>query len=353
MTRITTTFVSLVLTHLALSAAAHVRQPAEGPEAQPPEQPEPQAVVRTYNVADLMRTAVDYPLDSQIVPPTGYGAGGAPGGGMFVDAAAAAPKPAAHAASLDELITLITDFVDSNSWQANGGSVGSVRGFGALLVIAQTEDNHAKIAQLLDEVRRNTGPSQVVSVRATWLLMNPPDVPNPGTVATAEWVAGQPVYCEGRTVCFSGQTVHVTSGRGRAVINDLTPIVADSAVAFDPTVERVQSGVSLQVAPQLVPGTETAIVDLQSFASEWGDAGQPVPVRGAVTTQPSAGAAAGAGAEVSSSVDRLNILAQEMKTTLRVPLGKKFVVGGMTLDPAAGEKDTRQLCLILEISAVK
>ena len=56
---------------------------------------------------------------------------------------------------------------------------------------------------------------------------------------------------------------------------------------------------------------------------------------------------------VSSDIDRTNMVAQEMKTTLRVPLGKKFVVGGMTLDPAGGEKDARQLCLVVEISAVK
>jgi hypothetical protein len=345
MTRITTTLAFLLMSYVAFAAAAaaHARQPDE--------QPEPQAVVRTYNVADLMRAATNYPLDSQIVPPTGYGEG-ALGAGVFGEAGAS-QKPTAGNPPLDELITLISEFVDPDSWQDNGGTVGSMRGIGALLVVAQSEQNHGKIAQLLDEIRRNTGPSQIVSVRATWFLLDPADVPAPATVAAEELFANQPVYCEARTVCFSGQTVHVTSGRGRAVINELTPIVADSAVAFDPTVERVQSGVSLQVAPQLVPGTETAIVDLQCFASEWGEPGAGAPVRGAVATQPHAGASAGAGAEVTSSVDRLNILAQSMKTTMRVPLGKKFVVGGMTLDPAGGEKNARQLCLVVEISAVK
>src|SRR5688572_4259483 len=195
MTRTTTTtiVVTLALAHLAFAPTAWARQPAD--------QPEPQPVVRTYNVADLMRAAADYPLDSQIVPPTGYGAAAdARTGAMFGQPA----PPAKPNAPLDELITLISNFVDADSWKENGGSIGSMRGFGTLLVVAQSDANHAKITQLLDEIRRNTGPSQIVAVRATWLLMNPADVPAPATVAADDWLAKQAVYCEGRTVCFSG-----------------------------------------------------------------------------------------------------------------------------------------------------
>src|SRR5688572_880288 len=157
MTRITTRILTLVLTSFAF--VAHARQPEQPPDPEP--------VVRTYDVSDLMRAAADYPLDSEIVPPTGYGAGGATGAGVFADAPAA--KGAAKPDELNALITLISEFVDPDSWKDYGGSVGSMRGFGTLLVVSQTEANHAKVQQLLDEVRRNAGPARVVAVRATWV----------------------------------------------------------------------------------------------------------------------------------------------------------------------------------------
>ena len=333
-----------VIVSLLVSGAAFA-QPAEQ------EQAEPTTVIRTYNIADLMRAASDYPLDSEIVPPTGYGYGSVEAGGSAGNLFGGLinKREAPDKDMLDPLGQLIVDLVDIDSWQENGGTLGLIKPFGSLLVITQTEENHAKIQALLDEIRRNAGPSQIVAVRAVWLLLPAaaPDAPKPATVVTDEWFNQQKVYCEARTVCFSGQTVHLTSGRGRTIVREQTPIVATSAVAFDPTVSQVLSGVAVQVAAQLVPGAESAVLDVQSFASEWDEPGRGPGSSGAVATQPSGGVV------VSSDIDRTNMIAQEMKTTLRVPLGKKFLVGGMTLDPAGGEKDARQLCLVVEIAAVK
>jgi hypothetical protein len=185
-----------------------------------------------------------------------------------------------------------------------------------------------------------------VAVRAIWALLATGEAPQPASVVASDWLAKQRIYCEGRTVCFSGQVVHVASGRGRTVVTDMVPIVGTSAAAFDPQASLMQSGVSLQIAPQLVPGAESAIVDVHSYASELAEPGA-IGVSAAVATQPAGGA------QASSAVDRVNALSQQMKTTLRVPLGKLVVVGGMTLDPASAEQHERQLCLLMEVTEVK
>ncbi len=334
-------------------AGQEQQQQQQQPQPQQQDQPapgdeKPQTVIRTYNIADLMRSAADYPLDSQIVPPTGFGHGSGAGGGGGGNLFGLSEEREDTTDLLDPLSNLIVELVDPNSWEEAGGSVGHIKSFASLLVITQTEENHRKIQALLDEIRRNAGPSQIVAIRATWLVLSNNDVPRPASVVADDWLAKQKVYCEGRTVCFSGQTVHITSGRGRTIVSDSTPIVGTSAVAFDPTMAQVQSGVSVQVAAQLVPGAEAAVLDVHTYASEWNEPDRPAEIRGAVATQPSGGAV------TTATVDRTNMVAQEMKTTLRVPLGKRYVVGGMTLDPAAApEGGGRQLCLVVEITAVK
>ena len=53
------------------------------------------------------------------------------------------------------------------------------------------------------------------------------------------------------------------------------------------------------------------------------------------------------------SIDRLNQVRQELRTTVRLPLARKVLIGGMTLEPAAKEEASRQLYLVIEAEAVK
>jgi hypothetical protein len=65
------------------------------------------------------------------------------------------------------------------------------------------------------------------------------------------------------------------------------------------------------------------------------------------TTQPVAGGG-------TAAIDRLNTLKQEFRSSVRMPLGKKVLIGGMTLDPAS--KNTggpRQLYLVVQADVVK
>ena len=59
-----------------------------------------------------------------------------------------------HDDAVTELKKLITENIDPGSWIDNGGKVGTYHYFGGKLVIVQTEDNHAKIEEILADLRR-------------------------------------------------------------------------------------------------------------------------------------------------------------------------------------------------------
>ena len=54
-----------------------------------------------------------------------------------------------------------------------------------------------------------------------------------------------------------------------------------------------------------------------------------------------------------ADIDKSPSLKQEMQTTARLPLGKKIIVGGMTLDPSDPAQSGRQLYLVVEVDAGK
>jgi hypothetical protein len=57
-------------------------------------------------------------------------------------------------AVLNDLMELITNDVDRYTWVSNGGKCGTLNYIGGKLVIAQTEENHARIEGLLAKLRQ-------------------------------------------------------------------------------------------------------------------------------------------------------------------------------------------------------
>jgi hypothetical protein len=315
------------------------------PNAAPPpqRQQDNEILVRTYNVSDLLRLTSDYPRDSHIVPPSEIGArpsslggGGAESGGQSLFGGSGGVKVGVRtgpAIELDPLSKLLVETVDPDSWRDNGGTVGMIRALSSMLIVVQTRANHNTIQELLNELRRTAGPSQIVTVQATWLVVAQGEIPRPMTEVSDEWLKRQKPYCESQLTCFSGQTVHASSGRSKRIVTESTPIVGTLSSREDPHIESVLSGVTLQISPLLIPGAESAVVDVQTTASEWSAGGEGVTRVG--------------------DVDRNPMLCQEMKTTARVPLRKKVIIGGMTLDPSDAEQKGRQLYLVVEIDGGK
>lgn len=301
---------------LFCAAIADAQQPAGDP---PPEE----TITRTYLVGDLARFTPNYPLEQ---PPS-----------------VTQPTPSTEAE--DALIRLIQDTVASDSWKDNGGTIGSIRFYQAMLIVTQTKAHHEQVQALLEELRRGGGAAQV-TIRATWVVAAPGEMTKPLTEVSADWMSKQKTYCESQITCFNGQTVHLTSGREKRIVSDVTPIVGTQAVAFDPTVEQVHSGMTVQFSPLLV-GTDAAVLDVQSSAAEWSANAEP-PAQMGKASSPELPVGQGMG-----NVDRVPTLHQQMKTTVRVPLRKKVIVGGMTLDPSDAQQAGRQLYLVVEIDGAK
>jgi hypothetical protein len=56
--------------------------------------------------------------------------------------------------SLDQLNRVIEETIDPESWRDAGGTIGSIQDFNGMLIISHTPANHARIAKLLEELRR-------------------------------------------------------------------------------------------------------------------------------------------------------------------------------------------------------
>jgi hypothetical protein len=313
----------------ALIAASVLAAPATAPADE-----NPPTVTRVYDISDLLWLITDYPAAGE--------------------GAAAGTVPAENTITRQELaenvIKLITDTVASDTWKDNGGTIGALRELNGQLIVTQTADSHKQIDELLHALRADRG--RMVVVRAYWLLLDPASVPAVTTHTNAKELPviddklldAQHLYCAAQTTCFSGQTVHVTSGRTRSIVTSLTPVVANNAVGYQPGLERARSGVVLQLTPHLEPeGPDSrVVVDLQSNVTELGNLkGDKIEPP---TTQP---------ADTTTALDRVNEINQKLRTTVRLKLGMKVLVGGMTLEPASKDNAARQLYLVIEADAVK
>jgi hypothetical protein len=286
------------------------------------------------------------------------------GGGQMAQAGA----PAATN-TIDNLWEVVVATVDPGSWSENGGN-GTLQAFGTAMVVWQTEPVHQRIEQLLQALRAGTGDRHTVKVDARWLLLNSDDlaqlvaVDEHGIDRVDRQVLDQftrrPTSIRGLTNCFSGQLVYVVSGTQRNVVEGYIPVVGSvdspqpneqfvahnrpatfrfaadtqtvqahaSGVGYQPIVQKKNFGALLEIRPTLVPGSKTAVVDLTATitvpaGNPLVDEGNPIPLQ----TLP--------------FVDRIAIETQQLATTLRLPLAKPVVVGGLTFKPASVPMDHR------------
>ena len=321
--------ISIVVMTTGLTALADsTTQPARG-----------DLVTRVYDISDLIWHKEDY-----LAPSQSDNAAGDQQNAQQVNPSGNPTSPDL----VDSIVKLLEDTVAADTWKDNGGNIGSLRELSGQLVITQLPENQQKIQDVLDALRAHRG--RMVVVRAYWLLLEPEAVPaiSPGKelpLIDDKMIDAKHLYCAGQTMCFSGQTVHVTSGRMQSVVSDLTPVVGANAVGYNPTISSARSGVVLQVTPHLEPegGDARCVLDLHSDVTQVGNINGG-RIEMPPTTQPSS---------PFDSIDRLNEIRQELRTTVRLPLSKKVLVGGMTLEPAAKEDGDRQLYLVVQADAVK
>jgi hypothetical protein len=339
-----------LLTAVLLAAGA-----ARGQEAAEKPAKVEETIFRVYEIGDLLRPPRDYPI-----------------GGKSDPASPAAP-PAAQAVPAEAIRDLLMESVNSDTWKEAGGAIGMARvaPSGTALLVQQTADGHTGIAAVLAELRKQRGMNTMISSRFYWLLLEPKDVDALYAAAPqnpAEWRAMPVVddallaragrYCQAQATCFNGQTVGIQTARDWAAVTDLTPIVGTGAVGYDPTISIASSGVALQLTPQFIPSDNkdpSVVLDLHSSVTETRMPAKK-QIRVSATSQPAGRLDSPmneSDAHALGMVERPDTVRQSFATTVRVPVGKRVLVAGMTLQSADGEQKPRNLYLVVQVDAVR
>ena len=383
--------------------AATVLSPQHAAGAQPKEE---RLTLVIYQVGDLVLNVHDHPYpgagDSSLTRlrvsmggmggmgggGMGMGGMGGVGGGMGTAQQGRGSLPAPPQITLEDLEGALASVVEPTSWDEVGGP-GSVGQLGNSLLVSQTLAVHVQIKDFLKQLREGSGERKTVTVDARWLLLDsdeldrlilpdrkgPPEVDRKALAALTR----RPSSLRGLTNCFSGQLVYLVSGTRRTVVASYIPVVGSldrpeergaryaslgggaryvfasqetpfggmapgtvaggrRSVGYQPVIEKPNFGVLLEIRPTVVSGADTAIVDLRSTLTVPAEpaanpAGPPVPDR------------------IAPAVDRLAIEIQELATTLRMPLGRPVLVGGLTYMGNTPEvpKELLQLYLVLEL----
>jgi hypothetical protein len=309
----------------------------------------------------------------------GYGAGGAMGAMMN---AQSAHEGSSVRFTLDDLMTAIQRSIEPGSWDTAGG-MGSIYPLGNMLIISQTSRNHAHVQELLTTLRSEGAVPRSISIEAYWLLLSDEEleaISTDGKTSTGKAVKRQALTeialtkkaCRAQVTCFDGQTVHVVSGNMKSLVSSLIPVVgqveANSGeslagardvkptaairtaqfrsggrdalpvqpvqlqvpqrqVGYQPVVTTVNVGTLLQVTPTM--SDDSVVLDLQSVVVSGTAEQKPVEFKDVV------------------GLDRLDIVTQQLMTTLRVPAGQAVIAGGMTLEPGENVQ-AAQLYLVVQ-----
>ena len=355
-------------------------------------------VVRVYPVADIVRTVPDYPFQpglpasNQTRVPAGSAPAGAPGGGGFGggffqiggggDVAvqgAALQSPD----DLDTLIDVVQTSIAPDTWSTFGGN-GSIVALGTNLIVRQTAEVHEEIQTLLKSLSQLSDHQTMVKIQA--FLVSPKsaqDVQNWKKLLTylrENQLDSSQALSElepnakdlGEITCFSGQRVHLAAGKCRNVVSSAVPVVSTSTAAYTPWITTLHIGTLLEFTATVAPGGRSAMLDVHCAITGWNDAGEPIkfssefgrgraPAGGGGIGGFGGGIAGGgggtrgstgvedAGGEISGGraeavVERVNLDAQQLATTVRVPISDEdgslypVVVGTLGNSLATGEE---------------
>ncbi len=350
---------------------------------------EPRQLVRIYDLADLFSIAPSYPareamelqeVGRLVFPETaapgggqdGHGAAamggmGGMGGGMFSvpsqPATIPAPDPfketlaqasgagtvsGAARTSVSNLIETITSTISPEEWSDVGGP-SSIKMLGASLVVSAPTHIHDKISAVVDLLRKRWRSLRTVSLEAHWLWLTESDLksvplqaqdqPGYGVLTDAAWKRLREAAAarDDRTgyhavvTCYNGQTVHAVAGGQQLVVTGLLPVVGgkDAPAAYRPVTMTIQDGAALQVTPIVTRTAKYVVADVHSRVNLL--AGR---ADGFVGRDGRALAASDA-RQLVDVLDRPLLQSQRLSTTLRIPVGRPMLIGGMTFSRSA------------------
>jgi len=225
---------AILFTTLVLGCVSPLRaepplttQPASEASVEPRDE---SSITRVYDVRDLI----------QVVKPTPVSGGFAPTFPVGPDVSGSVPTP-------ESLSNLIKANVDAQSWQDNGGLMGKLTFFSGSLIVSQTEQNHALIADLLQQLR-TIKPEVLMTV--LWVDLPASRLNELTKVVGSTRVFVNPVpqeFVVGQfeTTVALGDAVEAKSTAFTNYVAKIQPVVSANTVGLSPTINNFDYGVKI------------------------------------------------------------------------------------------------------------
>ncbi len=361
--------------------------------AKPKEEYVPRTVTRIYDISDMFAVAPAYPArqpnlttggDESVfrwgsnhgeedLPRGGGGMGGGGmggggmggGGGVFSVPSSLSyrnePLPQMGGSggvgatntgmrtSVDQLVEVIKTSITPDEWKANRATISLL---GGAIVVTATDETQTQMGALLELFRKRWKSLRTISVRGYWVWLTEAELidlladpvtkgdlpPLDGLVKPNVWAElvrnteGQrPQGYETAITCYNGQTVHTFSGEQKLIVSGVAPSFGTAEkseiIAYEPVLSTVNEGAVLQMTPLATRNAKFVVLDLHSrvtLASILPQAERPVKLE---PNDPLI---------VTSVIERASVQTQRISTTLRIPVDKTVLAGGMTFGNVPG-----------------
>jgi hypothetical protein len=201
-------------------------------------------------------------------------AGGGGGGTIFGDPGDATDR-LSRMERMQEVIDLVTESVDPDDWDVNGGDVASIRAFNGGLLIRHTIDGHRRIRDFFELIRASTprpldGEAIVLRLRADkaaeWRRALDGRFPRLSAKDIRELAAGGEaggVLFRAATSGFNGQRMWFSALTQCDLVTSMAVQTAQQVNAFAPVTGFATEGLELVVLPLLCSGEDAMILDVQ------------------------------------------------------------------------------------------
>ena len=205
----------------------------------------------------------------------GFGGGGGGASPSIFGSSGEDPQRVTEMERVQQLIDLVTECVEPDSWDIAGGDIGSIRYANASLIIRQTLRNHQKLAAflaMLRETRPQPLDADVAIVRlradkAAELRQAAgerfPRLAPEALQALAMAGDAQGVLFRATTSGAAGQAMLLSALTQREAVTSAHAIVGDQSSAYEPQSTTSTAGLELILLPLVVPGSEAMTLDVQ------------------------------------------------------------------------------------------
>jgi hypothetical protein len=203
------------------------------------------------------------------------GGGSSNAGGSIFGESGDDPSRMTEMERVQQLIDLIIESIEPESWEATGGEVGSIQYINSSLIIQQPVRTHQKIAAFLAMLREARPPALNADVAIVRLRTDKaaelrqaagerfPRLSQDMLQALALAGDAQGVLFRATTSGAAGQAMLLSALTQREAMVTANAIIGDQAVGYVPQSRTSTAGLELIVLPLLAPGSEMMTLDVQ------------------------------------------------------------------------------------------